>query len=79
MTISPSWSYCLDLGGVQAGAVSGAMNMIGNLGSFISANAFPYLLSLTGSANTYFVVATLLNVIAVACWLALRPPQVPAQ
>jgi len=54
--------------------LTGAMNMIGNFGSFVSANAFPWLLGLTGSANTYFVVAALLNVGAVACWLRMRPP-----
>jgi ACS family glucarate transporter-like MFS transporter len=74
MTISPSWSYCIDIGGTKSGAVSGSMNMIGNLGSFVSANAFPWLYSWTGSANAYFVLAALLNVVAIACWLLMRPP-----
>ena len=74
MTISPSWSYCLDIGGTRSGAVSGSMNMIGNLGSFVSANAFPMLYGMTGSATTYFVVAALLNVVAIGCWLLMRPP-----
>jgi ACS family glucarate transporter-like MFS transporter len=74
MTISPSWSYCMDIGGTKSGAVSGSMNMIGNLGSFVSANAFPWLHGLTGSANTYFVLAALLNVVAIACWWLMRPP-----
>ncbi len=74
MTISPSWAYCMDIGGRNAGSVSGSMNMIGNFGSFVSANAFPWLLGLTGSANAYFVVAALLNLAAVACWLGMRPP-----
>jgi ACS family glucarate transporter-like MFS transporter len=74
MTISPSWSYCMDIGGKNAGAVSGSMNMIGNLGSVVSANAFPWLYGLTGSANAYFVGAALLNVGAVACWLWMRLP-----
>ena len=64
----------LSLTDQQMGAVSGAMNMIGNFGSFVSANAFPWLLGLTGSANTYFIVAALLNLVAVACWLRMRPP-----
>jgi ACS family glucarate transporter-like MFS transporter len=74
MTISPSWSYCIDIGGTKSGAVSGSMNMIGNLGSFVSANAFPWLYGWTGSANTYFVLAALLNVVAIACWLLMRLP-----
>ncbi|MCX6854760.1 MAG: MFS transporter, partial [Verrucomicrobia bacterium] len=43
MTLSPSWSFCIDIGGRNAGAVSGTMNMAGNLGSAITALAFAYL------------------------------------
>jgi ACS family glucarate transporter-like MFS transporter len=72
MTISPSWAYCIDIGGKNSGAVSGSMNMVGNFGSFISANAFPYLYRLTGSAAAYFRTAALFNVAAVVCWLWMR-------
>jgi ACS family glucarate transporter-like MFS transporter len=75
MTISPSWVYCIDIGGRNSGAVSGSMNMIGNLGSFVSANAFPFLHGITGSAFAYFAIAALLNAIAIVCWLSMRPPQ----
>jgi ACS family glucarate transporter-like MFS transporter len=74
VTISPSWAYCMDIGGKNSGAVSGSMNMVGNLGSFVSANAFPYLYGLTGSANTYFRVAALLNAISILCWFWMRSP-----
>ena len=37
MTISPSWAVCIDIGGRHSGAVSGTMNMAGNLGSFVTA------------------------------------------
>lgn len=73
MTISPSWVYCIDIGGKNSGAVSGSMNMIGNLGSFVSANAFPLLFGITGSAFAYFAIAALLNLIAIGCWLYMRP------
>jgi MFS transporter, ACS family, glucarate transporter len=72
LTISPSWAYCMDVGGKNSGAVSGSMNMIGNLGSFVSANAFPYLMGLTGSAAAYFQVASVLNVVSVLCWMGMR-------
>ena len=72
MTISPSWAYCQDIGGKNTGALSGAMNMAGNLGSFVSANAFPYLAGLTGSAAAYFLIAALLNLASVACWQRMR-------
>jgi ACS family glucarate transporter-like MFS transporter len=77
LTISPSWTFCLDLGGKNSGAISGAMNMIGNFGSFVSANAFPYLFALTGGAAAYFIVAALLNLAAMAAWLWMRPPAQP--
>ncbi|MCR9296877.1 MAG: MFS transporter, partial [bacterium] len=41
MILSPSWSTCLDIGGRNAGTVSGAMNMVGNLGAFVTSLAFP--------------------------------------
>jgi len=41
MTLSPSWALCIDIGKKNAGAVSGTMNMAGNLGSFLTALAFP--------------------------------------
>jgi ACS family glucarate transporter-like MFS transporter len=72
MTISPSWSYCADIAGKNTGSVSAAMNMVGNIGSFISANAFPYLYESTGSAVAYFSVAAALNVISVGCWSGMR-------
>lgn len=72
MTISPSWAYCADVAGENTGSVSAAMNMLGNVGAFVSASAFPYLYGLTGSAETYFGVAAALNMIAVLCWLRMR-------
>ena len=49
------------------------MNMVGNLGSFVSANAFPFLYGLTGSAFAYFAIAAALNVVSIACWAYMRP------
>jgi ACS family glucarate transporter-like MFS transporter len=72
MTISPSWSFCLDIGGTNSGTVSAAMNMAGNFGGFVSTNAFPLLRGLTGSAAAYFHVAALLNVAAILCWWSMR-------
>jgi sugar phosphate permease len=44
-----AWSLCVDLGGQHAGAVSGAMNMAGQIGSFISSVAFGYMIEWFGS------------------------------
>jgi ACS family glucarate transporter-like MFS transporter len=72
MTVSPSWVFCADIAGRNAGGVSGAMNMVGNLGSFVSANAFPVLAATTGSAAAYFFCAAALNVIGTICWFGMR-------
>ena len=73
MTLSPSWTTCQDLAGPRTGVLSGAMNMVGNLGSFVSSIAFPALLQATGSAAAYFYVAAALNLVAIACWSRVRP------
>jgi ACS family glucarate transporter-like MFS transporter len=75
MTLSPSWSYCVDIGGKSAGAVSGTMNMAGNLGSFATALAFPTLKTQFGGPSAFFVFAAVLNVIAIVIWLQMRPDQ----
>lgn len=72
MTISPSWAYCLDIGGKSSGAISASMNMVGNFGGFVSMNAFPLLRRATGSPTTYFRTAALLNLTAILCWRAMR-------
>lgn len=73
VTISPSWAYCMDIGGRSSGSITGAMNMVGSIGAFASANAFPYLFGLTGNATAYFSIAAALNLIAMLCWLYMRP------
>ncbi len=75
LTISPSWAFCIDLGGKKSGAVTGSMNMIGNLGSFTSANVFPWLHGMTGDAKAYFLTAAALNLIAAAVWMGMRRPE----
>ncbi|MCX6635721.1 MAG: MFS transporter [Acidobacteria bacterium] len=75
MTISPSWAFCIDLGGKKSGTVSGAMNMIGNFGSFASASLFPVMNRWTGDATAYFFVAAALNLLAGALWLRMRTPE----
>jgi len=82
MTISPSWSFCMDIGGESSGAVSGAMNMLGNLGSAFSAIIFPYFVAHvtlpffaeeTGTANSFFVFAATINALAAVAWLFMNP------
>lgn len=73
MTLSPSWSFCIDIGGKHAGAVSGTMNMAGNLGSAITALAFAYLPESSKGNEAFFYTAAALSAVAIICWLLARP------
>ena len=73
MTLSPSWTLCVDIGRKHSGAVSGTMNMAGNIGSFVTALAFPYLKEWTGSVTPFFFAGAILNIFAVGIWLMIRP------
>jgi len=82
MTLSSSWAFCMDIGGSRSGAVSGAMNMVGNLGAAVSAVAFPYFVAnvtvpwiapTTGTANSFFVFAAAINLMAVGAWAFMNP------
>ncbi len=72
MTLSPSWSFCIDIAKEHAGAVSGTMNMAGNLGAFVTIIAFPYLLNWTGDHQVFFYVCSALSVSAIVMWSFMR-------
>src|ERR1035437_5689809 len=71
LTLSPSWTLCIDIAGVHTGTLSGAMNMCGNVGSFASSLAFPLLFRWTGRSDTFFYCAGAINLCAAALWLTL--------
>jgi ACS family glucarate transporter-like MFS transporter len=77
-TLTPSWTACMDIAGKHTGTLSGAMNMFGNIGSFISSVTFPVLLGATGSSRSYFYLAAVLNLAAIACWWRVQPEGGPA-
>ena len=81
MTLSPSWSTCIDVGKERAGIISGTMNMAGNIGSFVTSIAFPYLAawtvtslpSLANKNTPFFLLAATLNAMAIGMWLLINP------
>jgi ACS family glucarate transporter-like MFS transporter len=73
LTLSPSWTVCCDVGGKYSGTLSAAMNMMGSLGSLTCSLLFPFMLTLTGSAKSYFCLAAFLNVLAMICWMYVQP------
>jgi MFS family permease len=51
LMLATSWAICLDVGRAYAGALTGAMNMAGQLGSFLSAIVVGYLVQHFHSYN----------------------------
>jgi len=73
MTLSPSWAFCIDIGKENAGAVSGTMNMAGNLGAFVTIIAFPYLFKWTGHYEPFFLICAGLSLVAIIVWSTMNP------
>jgi ACS family glucarate transporter-like MFS transporter len=69
-----SWGACMDVGGKYAGTVSGAMNMMGNIGGAVSPTVIGYMLRWTnGNWDLTFYVSSAIYVIAVVLWRFLDP------
>jgi ACS family glucarate transporter-like MFS transporter len=74
LAMPPSWGAAMDLGGRYAGTLSGAMNMIGNLGGAVSASLIPWLLKLTNNDwNVALYVNAAVYLIGAFVWMALDP------
>jgi len=69
------FAACLDIGGEYAGAVVGAMNTAGQIGSFVSSLAFGYLVDRYSSYNVPFVPMAGLLVIGAWLWLKVDPAE----
>jgi MFS family permease len=79
VTMPGAWTACMDLGGKFTGTVSGAMNMMGNLGGFVSPIVIGFILDWTrdpvSKANTpfgfelAFYVTGVLYMVGAVCWL----------
>jgi hypothetical protein len=66
-------AVCLDTGKAHAGTVFGFMNTAANLASSVSAIAFGYLVSYTGSYRAPFIPMIVLLCVGAAVWLKLDP------
>jgi len=69
-----SWGACMDVGGKFAGTLSGAMNMMGNIGGAVSPTVIGYMLKWTNNNwNLTFYVSAAIYLMAVVMWRFLDP------
>ena len=68
-----AWAVCLDVGGRHAGTVTGAMNMAGQLGSFLTTVLFGYIVAAFGSYNAPLVPIAVMSVVGAMAWLKIDP------
>ena len=75
MMLPVAWAVCADVGGEHTGAVSGAMNTAGQLGSFLSAVAFGYLVKGLGSYDLALMPLAGLLILSGAAFAMIDPAQ----
>lgn len=68
-----AWSLCVDLGREHSGALSGAMNTAGQLGSFLSSVAFGYLVQFFGSYDLALVPLASMLVVSGVLFALIDP------
>ena len=70
-----SWSICLDVGRRYAGAVTGAMNMAGQIGSFVSSVAFGYMVTYFGSFDPPLIIFSVMLAISALIYTRIDPEE----
>ena len=70
-----SWSLAVDLGGEHSGAVSGAMNAAGQIGSFLSSVAFGYMVQSFGSYDRALLPLALMLVVSGSIFAFIKPAE----
>ena len=76
MMIPVSWSICVDLAREHVGAVSGAMNTAGQVGSLISSVAFGYLVEWTGSYDRALMPLAAALIVSGCLFASIDPSKV---
>jgi ACS family glucarate transporter-like MFS transporter len=69
-----AWGAAMDIGGTHAGTVSGAMNMLGNVGGALGPLVNGDILTWThGNWNRLFYIAAAMYLLGIVCWMFLDP------
>ncbi len=70
-----AWAVCLDVGRKHAGAVTGAMNTAGQIGSFLTSVMFGYIVTRFGSYDAPLVYMTVFSALSALLWLKIDATQ----
>lgn len=66
LMLPSAWAVCLDVGKKYGGAISGAMNTAGNIGGFVCASLFGFLVQKTGNYNfPLYIISAMLVISAI--------------
>ncbi len=68
-----AWASCMDVGGKAVATLSGTMNMMGNVGGFVSPIVCGFIVSHTGNWNLAFYVTAGAYLLGAVCWLGMDP------
>lgn len=68
-----AWAVCMDVGRRHVGAITGAMNMAGQIGSFLTVVTFGYIVNATGSYDAPLVPIVMMTAISALVWLKIDP------
>ena len=70
-----AWAICLDVGRKYAGAMTGSMNMAGQLGSFVSSVAFGYMVAYFGNYNQPLIPLAAMLFVSAFLFTRIDPTQ----
>jgi sugar phosphate permease len=68
-----AWTACMDVGGKSVATLSGTMNMMGNVGGFVSPIVCGYIVKHTGQWHLAFYVTAAAYLLGAVCWLSMDP------
>jgi sugar phosphate permease len=68
-----AWTACMDVGGKTVATLAGTMNMMGNVGGFLSPIVCGYIVQETGNWNIALYVMAGVYVTGIFFWLAMDP------
>jgi MFS family permease len=73
LTLPGAWTACMDVGGRFVGTLGGTMNMMGNLGGFLSPIVIGYIVGHTANWTLTFYVTSAVYLLGAVFWLLLDP------